>query len=161
VVPTVLGFDPRIQLCHEDDALAVLQRAALEDHAGTYNVGGRGVLLLSQAVRRAGRVAAPVPSPTVPLVGQLLRRGGLVDFSPEQTRFLSYGRVVDTSRLEREFGFPLAWTTAAAFDDFVRGRDLHPLVEPEVVTAVEQRTLSLLDRVAGQPRPPIGAGAGR
>ena len=46
VVPTVLGFDPRIQLCHEDDGIEVLRRCTLEDHPGIFNVGGTGVLLL-------------------------------------------------------------------------------------------------------------------
>src|SRR5436305_2108182 len=55
VVPTVLGFDPRIQLCHEDDGVEVLRRCSLEDHPGIFNVGGSGVLLLSQAIRRVGR----------------------------------------------------------------------------------------------------------
>ena len=62
VVPTVLGFDPRLQLCHEDDGIEVLRRTTLEEHPGTYNVGGEGVLLLSQALRRLGRLSVPLPS---------------------------------------------------------------------------------------------------
>ena len=143
-VPSVLGFDPRVQLCHEDDGIAVLQRATLEDHPGIYNVGGDGVLLLSQAVRRAGRLALPVPAPAVSVVGRLFRGAGLVDFSPEQMRYLSHGRVVDTTRLRERFGFTPAWTTAAAFDDFVRGRDLRRFPDPEVVAGVEQAVLGLL-----------------
>src|SRR3954452_713831 len=59
VVPTVFGFDPRLQFLHEDDAVEVLRRASIEDRPGIYNVGGAGVLLLSQAIRRAGRVSFP------------------------------------------------------------------------------------------------------
>lgn len=118
VVPTVLGFDPRIQLCHEDDGLAVLRLATLEDHPGTVNVGGDGVLLLSQAIRRVGRVAIPIPPPTVNLTGQLFRRFGLADFSPEQMRFLEHGRVADTTRLRSEFGFAPRFSTAQAFEEF-------------------------------------------
>ncbi|MGN6474267.1 MAG: NAD-dependent epimerase/dehydratase family protein, partial [Mycobacteriales bacterium] len=40
VVPTVLGFDPRVQFVHEDDGLEVLSRAVIEDHRGTFNVAG-------------------------------------------------------------------------------------------------------------------------
>src|SRR5919112_2251285 len=46
VVPTVFGFDPRIQLCHESDGIDVLRQATIEDHPGIYNVGGPGVMLL-------------------------------------------------------------------------------------------------------------------
>jgi UDP-glucose 4-epimerase len=122
VVPRVLGYDPRLQLLHEDDAVEVLRLATLEDRAGTVNVGAAGVLLLSQAIRRAGRPEVFVPAPAVSLVGGLFRRVGLVDFSPEQLRFLEHGRVVDTSRLINDFGYTPAYTTAEAFADFVRAR---------------------------------------
>lgn len=156
VVPSVLGFDPRVQLCHEDDGIEVLRRATLDQHPGTFNVGGDGVILLSQGVRRAGRVALPVPSPLVSVVGQLLRRAGLVDYSPEQMRYLSHGRVVDTTRLRGEFGYTPRWTTLAAFDDFVRGRDLHRLLDSERVAHAEQALRGMLG-VLGRGAP-VGVG---
>jgi UDP-glucose 4-epimerase len=58
VVPTALGYDARVQLLHEDDSLAVLTRATTGSFTGTVNVGGEGTLLLSQAIRRLGRVEA-------------------------------------------------------------------------------------------------------
>ena len=144
--PTVFGYDPRLQFCHEADALEVLRRATLGAPAGTYNVGGRGVLLLSQALRRAGRAGFPLPSPTVSLVGGLIRRSGVVDFSPEQLRFLEFGRAVDTSRLETTFGYLPAYTTAEAFDDFVRGRGLRSYLPHRQVAALEDRVLGLFDQ---------------
>lgn len=143
VVPTVLGYDARVQLLHEEDALAVLERATRVRLPGVFNVGGDGVLLLSQAIRRAGRIPAPIPEPAVSTVGRLLRNGRLVDFSPEQTRFLNFGRVLDTTRLRTEFGFTPRWTTAQAFDDYVRGRQLRPTIDPARVAAVERGLLGL------------------
>jgi UDP-glucose 4-epimerase len=143
VVPTVLGFDPRIQLCHEDDGIEVLRRCATEDHPGIFNIGGRGVLLLSQAIRRAGRPSVPIPSPTVSAVAGLFRRAGLVDFSPEQMRYLQHGRVADVSRAEKEFGW-VPRSTAEGLDDFVQ--QLPRLVTPENVGAVEDRVLAALTR---------------
>ena len=112
VVPTVFGFDPRLQFLHEDDAIEVLRlRQRLEDRPGTFNVAGDGVLLLSQAIRRAGRVAVPVPVPAVTLVGRAVRRCGIVDFSPEQMRFLELrpGRGHDPDARD-------AWLHAAVHD---------------------------------------------
>jgi len=40
VVPTVLGFDPRLQFLHPDDALDCLVHAAVGDYPGTFNVAG-------------------------------------------------------------------------------------------------------------------------
>ena len=51
----------------------VLHRSVVEDHPGTYNVAGAGVLMLSQAIRRAGRIAVPVLEPGLSGVGGLAR----------------------------------------------------------------------------------------
>jgi UDP-glucose 4-epimerase len=143
VVPAVFGYDARMQLMHAEDALAVLERATLHDLPGVYNAGGDGVLMLSQAIRRAGRIPLPVPSMMVPMVGTVIRSARLVDFSPDQMRFLNFGRVVDTTRLKQEFGFTPRWSTREAFDDFVNGRGLCPFIDPDRVAAVEREILDM------------------
>lgn len=142
-VPTVLGYDARVQLLHEEDGLAVLERAASEEVPGVFNVAADGVLLLSQAIRRAGRIPIPVPSPAVGPVGRIFRGARLVDFSPEQMRLLNFGRVVDNRRLREQFGFTPRWTTTQAFDDFVRGRGLRPVFGPDQVESIERGVLAV------------------
>ncbi len=122
VLPTVLGFDPRLQFVHEDDAVEVLCRTARADHPGVFNVAGDGVLLLSQCARRTGRPVIPMPSPAFRFVSGLARGARLVDFSPEQLALMSHGRAVDTTRLAAELGWRPKYSTAAAFDDFLRSR---------------------------------------
>jgi UDP-glucose 4-epimerase len=146
VVPSVFGFDPRIQFVHEDDGMEVLRRSVVQNHRGTFNIAGDGVLLLSQAIRRAGRVAVPVPSPAVSMVGSVFRRAGLVDFSPEQVQFLEFGRGVDTTRLREDFGYQPRYRTIEAFDDFVQGRGLTRYVDPERLARAEQLVLSGVER---------------
>ena len=143
VVPTVLGYDARVQLLHEEDALAVLERAASYEIPGTFNVAADGVLLLSQAIRRAGRIAVPLPSSAVGPLSRVFRSARLVDFSPEQMRLLNFGRVVDNRRLRAQFGFTPRWTTMQAFDDYVRGRALRPVIAPERVESLERGVLSV------------------
>ena len=157
VVPTVLGFDPRVQLLHADDALEVLRLATKSGRPGTVNVGGAGVLLLSQMVRRAGRVPVPVPAPVVRVAGGAVRRVGLLDFSREQLGFLEFGRVVDTTRLHTEFGYTPRYDTVAAFDDVVRHRGLAMRVQPTVVRRAEGAILDAVRAAAaasssGTPR---------
>jgi UDP-glucose 4-epimerase len=121
VIPTVLGHDPRLQFLHEQDLLAVLQHAALRDVAGTFNVAGDGVLMLSQAIRRLKRPSVPLPPFAVGGLGSALRSARLADFSPEQLSFLTYGRGVDTTRMRSILDFHPAFTTAEAFADFGAG----------------------------------------
>jgi UDP-glucose 4-epimerase len=106
------------------------------------------VLLLSQAIRRAGRTAVQVPSPAVSVAGSLFRRTGLVDFSPEQVQFLQFGRGVDTTRLRQDFGFTPRFRTIEAFDDFVARSGLTRFIDPDRVARVERKALDLAGSLA-------------
>lgn len=118
VIPTVLGYDPRLQFTHEDDCLNVMAAIAAKPKPGSVNAAGDGVLLLSQAIRRTGRPSLPVVQPLYPTVARALGRARGLDLTREQVRFLTYGRVLDTTRLRRDYGLTMRHTTAQAFDDF-------------------------------------------
>ena len=124
VVPTVLGYDARLQFLHERDLLGVLRHAVCTDVPGTFNIAGDGILMLSQAMRRLQRPTLPMPGFAVGQVGSFLRSARMADFSPEQLGFLTYGRGVDTTRMRDELGFEPSMTTEEAFAEFAQS--LHP-----------------------------------
>lgn len=149
VVPSVLGHDARLQLLHEQDALGALERATMAGRAGTFNIGAAGIIMMSQAIRRSGRVALPVPRSALAAVDSLRRATRYTELDREQLKYLSYGRVMDTARMCNELGYNPKWTTAEAFDDYVRGRGLTPIVDPRWVRSVESRAVALAQRVGG------------
>jgi UDP-glucose 4-epimerase len=151
LVPRVLGFDPRLQFCHEEDAVEVLVRAATGDHPGTFNVAGDGMLYLSQCSRLAGRASVPVPLPLVSGVAAIARRSRRADVSPDQLRFLQFGRGIDTSRLVQEFGYRPRYSTRAAFEDFVRRRRITGFLDRDDVVRWEREVHDFLQR-KGQER---------
>ena len=122
IVPTVLGRDPRLQFVHIEDAIEVVHRSVVDDHPGTFNVAGAGVLSLSQAIRRAGRIPVPVVEPGLSAASNLVRSLGRHGYGLDQLDLFVHGRVVDTTKLIDEYGFAPR-STAEAFDDFVAG---HP-----------------------------------
>jgi UDP-glucose 4-epimerase len=151
VIPTVLGFNPRLQFLHETDALDVLEHATLADVPGTYNVAGDGVITLAQAVRRLGRPSLPLPGFALPAFGSALRQTGVADFSPEQVAFLTFGRGVDTTRMRSMLGFEPRFTTDEAFADFAAS--VSPgLLAPDRVRATESALLGALTTGGGEPR---------
>lgn len=146
LVPTVLGRDPRLQFLHVDDAREVVHRSVVEEHPGTYNVAGPGVLTLSQAIRRAGRV--PVPVPEIGFFGAagLARTFGLGRYGLDQLDLFVHGRVVDTSRLIEEYGF-VPRSTPEAFDDFIRGHPDRSLLRPGQLAEAERAILDGIRQV--------------
>lgn len=146
IIPTVLGFDARLQFVHEDDGLEAIRVATVAGRPGIYNIAADGTMALSQAVRRAGAVAAPVPNVTAGPVGGLFRRAGLADFSPEQVRFLTYGRGVDTTRAHRELGLRPTYTTEEAFDAFIAARRPSAVPTRAALEGLERAVVTTMTR---------------
>jgi UDP-glucose 4-epimerase len=135
VVPTYLGFDPRLQLVHEEDALDALVAAVRRPVRGAVNVAGPGTIGLTRMVRLAGRPTLPVLPALFGPVTSAGRRLGLPDFSEDFSRLLRHGRAVDIGRLTGEVGFTPSYSTPEAVEDYVRkqgGRRLVPTLR-EVV----------------------------
>ncbi|MFJ4832775.1 NAD-dependent epimerase/dehydratase family protein [Streptomyces sp. NPDC088747] len=156
VLPTVFGYDPRLQFVHEDDVIDVLRIASHEPargtlNSGTFNIAGDGVLLLSQCSRRLGRPTLPLLLPALSWAGTAVRTLGVTDFSPEQLRLLTHGRVVATKQMRETLGFRPRFTTAETFADFVRGRG-PGLLPPDAVAGAVDRIASL--SFLGDGRPP-------
>jgi UDP-glucose 4-epimerase len=137
LVPTVLGRDPRLQFIHMDDALEVVHRSVTGDHPGTYNVAGAGVLALSQAIRRAGRVAVPVLEPGLSVTAGFLRNLGRSGYGLDQVDLFVHGRVVDTTKLISEYGFTPR-STPEAFDDFIAAHPSGVVVGRDQLAAAER-----------------------
>nr|MDT0658300.1 NAD-dependent epimerase/dehydratase family protein [Micromonospora sp. DSM 115978] len=146
VVPTVFGRDPRLQFVHFDDALEVLHRSVVGEHPGTYNVAGPGVLNLSQAIRRAGRIAVPVLEPGLSGAASVARLLGFGRYSLDQVDLFVHGRVVDTTRLTTEYGFTPR-STAEAFEDFIKGHPDRALLGQSQLALAERAILDSIRQV--------------
>ena len=68
VVPTYLGFDPRVQFVHERDAIEAFVTAVKNPVRGAVNVAAPGTIGLTKMLRRAGKLSVPVAAPLFPTV---------------------------------------------------------------------------------------------
>ncbi|WP_188543288.1 NAD-dependent epimerase/dehydratase family protein [Rhodococcoides trifolii] len=143
-IPSIVGRDARMQLLHEEDALAALERATLTGRAGTYNIAADGIVMLSQAIRRAGRVEIPIPFALFRTTGQSAMGSVLRGLTTEQLDYFNFGCGLDTTRMKNDLGFTPRWTTMQALDDFVRGAGLSPVIKREWLDAIEARLTGLL-----------------
>lgn len=102
---TALGFDPMIQLLHEEDVGRAISMALRPGVRGVFNVTGPGEVPLSTVLRELGR--RPIALPNF-VLRPLLRRlfdAHLASFPPEEIDHLMYLCMVDGSRWEREVGW--------------------------------------------------------
>lgn len=142
MVPVVFGHQARLQFLHEEDALGALEWATTRGTPGTFNLAGDGVVTLAQAVHRAGHVQLPVPPQLLsPLVG-VLRDGRLPSIRADQEGFLSFGRVLDTTRMREELGFHPRYTTRETLDDFIERGNTSPVISDDAWRRLQQRAVS-------------------
>lgn len=118
LLPSAIGFDPRLQFLHVEDAINVQVESVVKDRWGTFNVAGPGVLLLSQMARRLGKPVIPLPPFGFATAARRAIRMMGGDISPDLHRLLTYGRVVDLAALRDIFGYDPLYSTEATFEEF-------------------------------------------
>ena len=139
IVPSLLGYDPRLQFCHEEDAIAILKRAALEDCAGLYNVAADGAVYLSQALRLGVRIQLPIALPLIAAVMGAAKFAGLTTLAPHFQLMMRYGRVAENARAKARFGQFRYTTREAVMDLYGIGAERAAAVEE---TAPEERKVA-------------------
>jgi UDP-glucose 4-epimerase len=117
IVPSIFGFDPRLQFVHEDDVLRAILFALEHDLPGIYNVAGDGLVPWSEVAALCGKRLAPISPFFTELATAPLRRLGVIDLPPETLELLRHGRGVDTRKIKRA-GFKPQYTSAGAVESF-------------------------------------------
>lgn len=116
VVPSLFGFDPRLQFVHEDDVIRAIRFVFDRRLAGVYNVAGDGLLPWSEVAAICAKRTVPLPPVATGLATAPLRRLGL-DLPPELLTLLRYGRGVDNRRLQQA-GFRYHHTSAGTVESY-------------------------------------------
>jgi UDP-glucose 4-epimerase len=122
VVPSYLGFDPRLQFVHESDGLEALLAAIHNPVRGPVNVASPGTIGLTKMLRMLGKTSVPVLPPLFGGVAGAGRRAGMPQISPDFQRLLRFGRAVDITRLIEDVGFAPRYSTTDAVADYAHHR---------------------------------------
>jgi UDP-glucose 4-epimerase len=103
--PTLLGFDPMVQMIHEKDVAEAINLALAPGVRGIYNLTGPGEVPLSVVLRELGRRTVPVPHSVAKPVWRVAFRLGLSSYPVAELDFIRYVCMVDGTRAATELGF--------------------------------------------------------
>lgn len=109
-MPTLMGFDPMLQLVHADDVIAAMLLALKPGMRGIYNIVGPGQLPLSRVVTARGKGSTPYPEPLLRMAAERSFRYGLSTYPPGELDHLKFSCLVDGTRAETELGYRPART---------------------------------------------------
>ena len=126
VVPSIFGFDPRLQFVHEDDVVRSIVFVLEESLPGIFNVAGDGMLPWSEVAKICGKRTFPMPPFGTSLAAWPLQRLG-VELPDELLGLLRYGRGIDNRRL-KDAGFQYQYTSAGAVEAFIEALRLRDTV---------------------------------
>jgi UDP-glucose 4-epimerase len=110
IVPTLLGFDPMVQVIHELDVVEAIACALRPGIRGIFNVTGPGELPLSAILKELDRRALPFPHPVARPILSALWRFGASSFPVPELDFIRFVCMVDGERARRELGFRPRYT---------------------------------------------------
>jgi UDP-glucose 4-epimerase len=114
VVPTVMGYDPLVQLLHPDDALEAMVAALGRRAGGAFNVVPRSSIPLAAALHLASKVPVPVPHPVAYAASEALWSAGLAEAPGAFVDYARFPFVADGEKAHRELGFEARHTSRDA-----------------------------------------------
>jgi UDP-glucose 4-epimerase len=164
VVPMLLGFDPVIQLIHEEDVVNALAWAAIYEVPGVFNVGAAGAMPLFKLIGLAGKRHLPILHPLAYL-GSSMMGPHLLPFDADYLRYVCVG---DLRRMREELEFQPAHTAEEAVRQFVTAQQSKVAVpgltqqeaeEEQLRAVIERRKTLRRQMAAGAPvrRQPRGS----
>jgi len=103
--PVMLGFDPMLQVVHEDDLLDAIILALQPGARGVFNITGPTQAPLSRILDARGAHALPIPGILLGAGLARLRALRLTRTSVDELVHLKYACLVDGARADRELGY--------------------------------------------------------
>lgn len=116
--PILMGYNPLMQVVHEDDVVDALAHAVVHNWAGTVNVAAEGNIPLNKLLMLAGKLPLPVFHPFISSAVAL--RGA--HHVPIDVDYLRYPWVADLDKMHTEFDFSPRYTGEDAVREFTQLR---------------------------------------
>ncbi|HVJ14573.1 MAG TPA: NAD-dependent epimerase/dehydratase family protein [Polyangiaceae bacterium] len=105
LVPRLLGFDPMMQVVHQDDVVRALLLSLRPGMRGIYNVAGPPPVALSRAIEILGRNTVALPHAVARVMIERLFKLRVTSFPAPELDFIRYVCMVDDTRARERLGY--------------------------------------------------------
>lgn len=104
IIPKIMGFDPMVQLIHEDDLLRMMEASLQPGIRGVFNLAGIEPVPLSMMLRVLGKPVLSLPHPLFKVFLEKAWRYRLTSFPAPELDHIHFNQVLDTSRAREVLG---------------------------------------------------------
>jgi UDP-glucose 4-epimerase len=147
--PVLMGFDPRMQIIHERDAVGALVHATLHDKPGVYNIAAEEVLTLHRITGQAAKISIPVFHLFAYWGKGALNTVGVSGgtYFPIDLDYLRYPWVGDLEKMNAEFGMKPIYTAEETLREFAGEQRLRRYMSgTDALAYDEERLRDTLER---------------
>jgi len=144
--PSLMGFDPMMQLVHEDDVLNVLVHVVEKDYPGVFNVGAQDLMPLSKVIGLSGKLRFPVLHPFAYWGYSMIGGSGLrlSKHTPIELDYLRYRWVGDLRKMREVLQYEIKVSAEESLEEFAEKCRVKTYV-PEAITRAYE--VDLLKRI--------------
>jgi UDP-glucose 4-epimerase len=120
VIPTLMGFNPRMQLIHESDVIAALVHATNGGKIGVFNITAESPLTLNKIIGMTGKLPMPIFHLFAYWGSTVIGSSGLrlIKVVPIELDYIRYSWVCDSTKMGDEFGFLPQFSAEEALHEF-------------------------------------------
>jgi UDP-glucose 4-epimerase len=104
-VPTILGFDPLLQLLHVSDLISAIVKSLAPKVRGIFNLAGIDVAPLSRIIKALDQKTLPLPETLFRLLVATSFLSRQSTFPLGEIEHLKYSCIIDDTRARVELGF--------------------------------------------------------
>jgi UDP-glucose 4-epimerase len=116
VLVGVWGYDPPMQLLHEDDLMDVLEMSLRERVSGTYNIAGEGLLHWREMAGLLGRSVVSLPAPLLYTIAEASWALRLQSEAPAAgLAFIQHRWTASTEKIKADLNVRFAHTSTDAW----------------------------------------------
>ena len=115
-VPTIMGFNPMVQILHETELVEWMISAMEPGMRGIYNIAGPPAVPIQSVIDYLGKPRMPVPSPALKLLLRRASQFSTLHIPTAELQFLRYSCLVDDQRARAELKFRPKLTVSETLD---------------------------------------------
>ena len=119
------GYDPELQIVHEDDVADVLERIVAREAPGAFNIAADGSLRVTEAASIMGARMIALPLPLLLKVSSMAWSLGLRSVTEAPAPFVyfaTYPWLVSNMRVKEELGYRFRYDTRQTLQAFLESR---------------------------------------
>ncbi|MDU0114667.1 NAD-dependent epimerase/dehydratase family protein [Psychrosphaera aquimarina] len=120
IITGLIGYPGPFNFIWSLDVVDYLVEAVTTDITGQFNVAGDGALSMRQIAKRLNKSYLPLPPLLIQAALSILKPLGIIQYGPEQVKFIKYRPVLDNSKIKQQFNHQPRYTSEQALDAYLQ-----------------------------------------